>query len=65
MLISLQENAKQAAEEEQLRIKDMDREMIRLRHDRQTRAVVRHNAALEKELLSHVSNDVEREMVRL
>ncbi|KAL3848084.1 hypothetical protein ACJMK2_018965 [Sinanodonta woodiana] len=44
-------DAKQAAIEEEERIKERDRERNRLYHDQLERARVRHNMALEKELL--------------
>ncbi|KAK3095585.1 hypothetical protein FSP39_016351, partial [Pinctada imbricata] len=50
---TIQVDGKLAAEDEQIRIDEKHKELIRLKNDRQTRAVVRHNAALEKELLSH------------
>ncbi|XP_061170812.1 centrosomal protein of 295 kDa-like isoform X1 [Saccostrea echinata] len=53
-----QEDARKAAEEEELRTKEMDLEMVRLHNDRLSRARVRHNNALEKELLSHDYNQI-------
>lgn len=51
----LQGDARVAAEEEELKTRDLDLEKIRLHNDRLSRARVRHNNALEKEMLSHVS----------
>lgn len=49
-----QEDAREAAENEGYHIQEMDLDVVRLRNDRLARARVRHNNALEKEMLSHV-----------
>ena len=54
-MLYLQGDARVAAEEEELKTRDLDLEKIRLHNDRLSRARVRHNNALEKEMLSHVS----------
>lgn len=51
----LKGDARTAAEEEEIRTREMDLDKVRLHNDRLSRARVRHNNALEKELLSHVS----------
>ena len=51
-----------AAEEEELKTRDLDLEKIRLHNDRLSRARVRHNNALEKEMLSHVSRHMHENM---
>ncbi|XP_052104935.1 uncharacterized protein LOC127737994 isoform X4 [Mytilus californianus] len=48
-----QEDARAAAEEEERRIRERSQELVRLSNDRMARARVRHNNALEKEILSH------------
>ncbi|XP_056005221.1 microtubule-associated protein futsch-like isoform X7 [Ostrea edulis] len=53
-----QEDARVAAEEEEIRTKEMDLEKVCLYNDRLSRARVRHNNALEKELLSHDYNQI-------
>ncbi|XP_069104685.1 serine-rich adhesin for platelets-like isoform X2 [Argopecten irradians] len=53
-----QEDARIAAEEEAIRMKEQDQDLVRLHHDRLARARVRHNKALEAELLSHDYNNI-------
>ncbi|XP_021355070.1 centrosomal protein of 295 kDa-like isoform X2 [Mizuhopecten yessoensis] len=53
-----QEDARRAAEEEEIRMKEQDQDLVRLHHDRLARARVRHNKALEAELLSHDYNNI-------
>ncbi|XP_060075667.1 centrosomal protein of 295 kDa-like [Ylistrum balloti] len=53
-----QEDARLAAEEEEIRMKGQDQDLVRLHHDRLARARVRHNKALEAELLSHDYNNI-------
>nr|XP_022338141.1 uncharacterized protein LOC111133779 isoform X7 [Crassostrea virginica] len=53
-----QGDARVAAEEEELKTRDLDLEKIRLHNDRLSRARVRHNNALEKEMLSHDYNQI-------
>lgn len=53
-----QGDARTAAEEEEIRTREMDLEKVRLHNDRLSRARVRHNNALEKELLSHDYNQI-------
>ncbi|XP_076097382.1 uncharacterized protein LOC143067763 isoform X3 [Mytilus galloprovincialis] len=48
-----QGDARAAAEEEERRIRERSQELVRLSNDRMARARVRHNNALEKEILSH------------
>lgn len=55
IFFNLKGDARTAAEEEEIRTREMDLEKVRLHNDRLSRARVRHNNALEKELLSHVS----------
>lgn len=50
-----QENARLAAEEEQEKIQLEQLELKRLHNDRMARARVRHQHALQKEMLKHVS----------
>lgn len=50
----MQEDARIAAEEEEIKTKEKDLDLVRLHNDRLTRARVRHNNALEKEMLHHV-----------
>uniref|UniRef100_A0A8W8IRD9 Uncharacterized protein n=1 Tax=Magallana gigas TaxID=29159 RepID=A0A8W8IRD9_MAGGI len=53
-----QGDARTAAEEEEIRTREMDLDKVRLHNDRLSRARVRHNNALEKELLSHDYNQI-------
>ena len=55
MTMKFQTNAREAAELEQERIKERALELKQLRQDQLERARVRHNIALEKELLKYVS----------
>ena len=58
MIMQFQTNAREAAELEQERIKERALELKQLRQDQLERARVRHNVALEKELLKYVSYTV-------
>ncbi|WAR28283.1 CE295-like protein [Mya arenaria] len=53
-----QSNAREAADLEQERIQERALELKRLRQDQLERARLRHNAALEKELLKHDYNNI-------